>query len=217
MANINFDKSQTGQFFARFQLSWDIPISNFVTLKMYVKVMMYNIRSAPFNGKCLTSYLMAIATFINIIIIIVNWTIFKVPYAWLWPKSRAPDRNQDEIGKLNDSPNSVFSLFWTTQDFQPPLQCPEVGSIGSGRQQRRNAHQALLSWLVEERQHANALIIAGTVLMRLRCSYRKYRQGHVHAMPCRPADNVKTILSGTRSQCSRSRRVSVISSQCEWP
>ena len=44
-----------------------------------------------------------------------------------------------------------------TQHFQPPLQCPEVGSIGSGRQQRRNAHQALLLWLAEERRDANAI------------------------------------------------------------
>ena len=83
-----------------------------------------------------------------------------------------------------------LAFFRTTQHFQPPLQCPEVGSIGSGCQQRRNAHQALLSWLMEERRDANALMTAGTVLMRLRCSNWKYRQGQAHAVPCRIADNV---------------------------
>ena len=49
-----------------------------------------------------------LSLFWQIIIIIINWTIFKVPYAWSWPESRAPDRNQDEIGKLNDSPNKCL-------------------------------------------------------------------------------------------------------------
>ena len=41
-----------------------------------------------------------------------------MPYAWSWPKWRAPNRSQDEIGKLNDSPNKcVFSLFWNDSTF----------------------------------------------------------------------------------------------------
>ena len=33
-----------------------------------------------------------------------------------------------------------LASFWTTQQFHPPLKCPEVGSIGSGRQQRCCLH-----------------------------------------------------------------------------
>ena len=41
------------------------------------------------------SYISLSRWVIIIIIIIINWTIFKVPYAWSWPKSRAPNRSQD--------------------------------------------------------------------------------------------------------------------------
>ena len=83
-----------------------------------------------------------------------------------------------------------LTFFWTTQHFQPPWQCPEVGSIRSVRLQRRNVHRASLSWLVEERRAADALMIAGTVLICLRGSNWKCRQGQAHAVPCKPADNV---------------------------
>ena len=46
MANINLYRSHTWAFFSSFHLFRDILISKFVTLKMLVKVMMYNIYSS---------------------------------------------------------------------------------------------------------------------------------------------------------------------------
>ena len=59
IANINLHKSSTGHLCAGSHRFRDTHISKFVTWKMYVKVMMYNIRS----GKYMTSYLMAIVMF----------------------------------------------------------------------------------------------------------------------------------------------------------
>ena len=43
----------------------DTPISKFVTLKILAKIMIYNIRSATFDGKYVTSYLIAKVKFVQ--------------------------------------------------------------------------------------------------------------------------------------------------------
>ena len=106
-------------------------------------------------------------------------------------KVKAPDRNQDEIGKLNDSPNKcVFSLLLSDSTFSaaftvsgswfhrlgPPTakeHSPIITVLAGGGTMRRQC--------VDDRRHR---------LDELRCSNWKYRQGHAHAVPCRTANNV---------------------------
>ena len=80
-------KSRIWAFFAASDHLWDIHISKFVTLKMYVTIVKYYIRTGsvmPFDGNHLTSYLMAIVMFALSLTVYEIFANEIMPKVWPW-------------------------------------------------------------------------------------------------------------------------------------